>query len=123
MHSTNPYFMQQEFKYVDISFLKNMTSNDPLIMSEIIQLFKMEVPKYMNDIYLHLNNKNWGELSAAAHKAKSSFALMGINESVSDLKDLEIKSKTQIDTDTFSSIVQNIERVYHEAMKELDTLI
>ncbi|HBX51935.1 MAG: hypothetical protein A2275_18520 [Bacteroidetes bacterium RIFOXYA12_FULL_35_11] len=115
--------MQQEFKHVDISFLKNMTSDDPLIMSEIIQLFKMEVPKYLHDIYLHLNSKNWNELSAAAHKAKSSFALMGINESVSNLKDLEIKSKNQIEIETFTSLVQNIERVYHEAMKELEPLI
>lgn len=115
--------MDGDFKYVDVSFLKNMTNGDKTVMGEIIQLFKLEVPKYMHDLYLHLNNKNWDELSAAAHKAKSSFALMGIHECVTDLKNLEIFSKKREEIDSLSSIIQNIERIYNEASQELDRLV
>ncbi|MBI5218725.1 MAG: Hpt domain-containing protein [Bacteroidia bacterium] len=112
--------MENEKKYVDISFLKNLTGGDNVVISEVINLFKMEVPRYIQELNTALNNKNWDELAAVAHKAKSSFALMGINDVVTDLKKLETLSKDEKNTDSISDIVKNVEAIYLSSVKELE---
>jgi HPt (histidine-containing phosphotransfer) domain-containing protein len=116
-------FIMDGNKYVDITFLRNMTGGDDLIINEIVHLFKMEVPKYLDEMQLHINNKNWYELSAAAHKAKSSFALMGISDIVGELKTIELLSKDQKEIETYQEILKKVEFVYNDSLKELDDIL
>jgi hypothetical protein len=112
--------MESGYKYVDISFIQNLTSGDIVVIKEIISLFRMEVPLYIADLKKSYDEKQWDNLAAVAHKAKSSFALMGIQEVVADLKSLEIQAKDKQITDIFPAIISNVETIYNLAIKELE---
>lgn len=115
--------MFNNFIYVDISYLQNLTGGDIAVMKEIISLFKLEVPKYLCDLKRCNDQKSWDDLAACAHKAKSSFALMGIGDVVTDLKNLEILARDKNDSPQYDIIIQSVEDIYEKAIAELDTFL
>jgi len=77
----------------DLKYLQQMTGNDSTRMKEMIELFLNQLAEIRLDIRTLLERKNWGELSRLAHKIKSSSLVMGIEQMVKDMKELELLAK------------------------------
>lgn len=112
--------MDNIYQYVDITFLQNLTGGSAGTTIEIISLFKSEVPKYLADLRKSIEENNLDNVAYTAHKAKSSFALMGIGDVVTALKDMEISAKSLSGAEKFSATVDQVERIYFKAIEELD---
>ena len=80
-------------KFIDLSYLKEMSGNDNNIIEEMIEIFIDQVPEFTENITNHFESQNWEGLGAVAHKAKSSVRTMGMEYMGDCLEQLEHFSK------------------------------
>ena len=76
-----------------------------------------EYNKYMPEL---LQNKDYDSLSKMAHKAKSSVAVMGMNEVADLLKELEILTHEEKEVDQYESMINEFLEQSQLAIKELE---
>ncbi len=104
--------MASNFTYADLSYLESMAMGSNEMIVEMIQIFIDQLPEFTDGMTAHLDNRQWAELGALAHKAKSSVAVMGMNALADDLKVLELKAKSGLDTEQYPLLVSKfIEQV------------
>ncbi|MFH2140852.1 MAG: Hpt domain-containing protein, partial [Bacteroidota bacterium] len=77
----------------DLTYLNSITSGDKKNLVEIIELFFDQVPEIQNNFNIALNSRNFEEISAIAHKAKSSVNIIGLKLLAEKLYTLEINAK------------------------------
>ena len=85
--------MNSNTKIIDLSYLKEMSGNNKDIMVEMVEIFIDQNPEFTEGISSHFENRQWTELGAVAHKAKSSVRIMGMDELGDCLEKIEHYSK------------------------------
>jgi HPt (histidine-containing phosphotransfer) domain-containing protein len=116
--------MDIQYKQIDLSYLKQMEADTGAgVMKEMIELFKETVPELVAWMDKAIANKDWNDLSEAAHKAKSNITIMGMNSMAADLKQLEIWAKSNQEIEKYTDIVNRFKAVVAEALKESDEVI
>ncbi|MDE5422175.1 Hpt domain-containing protein [Ancylomarina sp. DW003] len=85
--------MSSNTKIIDLSYLKEMSGNNKEIMIEMVEIFIEQTPEFTQGISNYFENKQWTELGAIAHKAKSSVRIMGMSELGDCLEKIEHYSK------------------------------
>ena len=85
--------MDSHTKIIDLSYLKEMSGNNKDIMVEMVEIFIEQNPEFTEGISSYFENKQWTELGAIAHKAKSSVRIMGMDELGDCLEKIEHYSK------------------------------
>ena len=81
---------------INLSYLKKTTNNDKEIILQLVEIFKSQLPDLKEGIINSYNQKNWIALKNAAHKAKNSFNMMGLDKDAQNLKEIELEcSKTE----------------------------
>lgn len=109
----------QEYMKTDLRYLEEMTEGDRALIKELIGIFSTQVEEYSLQLQVLLDENNWSELSKLAHKAKSSVAIMGMNELAGKLKSLEVLAGEGNDTDSFQELVDAFKSDSAIAVKEL----
>lgn len=105
---------------INLDYLKKTTENDMDIIQSLLEMFKMQIPDLKTGMLNALNDKNWNALREAAHKAKNSFQILGMQEEADKLQELEILCKLEKDTDTYDEIVQNFIVACDNSVKEIE---
>ncbi len=85
--------MNSNTKIIDLSYLKEMSGNNKDIMVEMVEVFIEQNPEFTEGVFSHFENRQWTELGAVAHKAKSSVRIMGMDELGDCLEKIEHYSK------------------------------
>ena len=70
-----------------------------------------------------LASKNYTSLGLLAHKAKSSVAIMGMNELADMLKTFELQAREGKEPQLYESYIERFKNETEEAIKELDDLL
>ena len=70
-----------------------MSGNNTDIMHEMVDIFIEQNPEFIEGISAYFENKQWTDLGAIAHKAKSSVRIMGMNALGDCLEKIEHYSK------------------------------
>ncbi len=109
--------------HINLDYLHSMSGGMNELIIEMIDLFRDQIPEFLERMKKALNDKNWSELSEAAHKAKSSINIMGMDDLGNELNELEMKAKEAKATDTYSETVSRFEKVTNEALVELDEIV
>ncbi len=78
---------------LDLSYLKEMSGNNKDIMKEMVAIFIEQTPEFTQGVADYFESRNWTQLGAIAHKAKSSVRIMGMNELGTCLENIEHYSK------------------------------
>ncbi|MBE9469413.1 MAG: response regulator [Bacteroidetes bacterium] len=110
-------------KFVNLSYLKSVAENDNNIIIEFINIFKSQIPEFIEELNTAYNDKKWQELSSVAHRAKSSVAMLGISELADDMKNLEICAKEEKEIEKYPLIISKFEKILKLVLHELDFLI
>jgi HPt (histidine-containing phosphotransfer) domain-containing protein len=97
--------MAGKFTYADLTYLESMTMGSNELVIEMIKIFIDQLPEFTEGLVEHLKNKDYTALGALAHKAKSSVAVMGMNQLAADLKTLEICAKAGTDPESYPTLV------------------
>lgn len=106
----------------DLSYLNNMAGGNNEIIREMITIFNEQSGEYIRDIQKYLDDKDYNMLGKLAHKAKSSVAIMGMNELAEDLKSLEINTKDKKETESYPIIVEKFINTTKQAIAELNEI-
>jgi HPt (histidine-containing phosphotransfer) domain-containing protein len=107
---------------VDLSYLRNMTDNNPELIKELVDIFISQADEYTKEMQEYYARGDWQSLSRLAHKAKSSVAIMGMSELSEMLKDFELSARDQKNVDKFFGYISKFEHDINIACKELKSL-
>jgi HPt (histidine-containing phosphotransfer) domain-containing protein len=104
----------------DLNYLKTMSGGDPVFIREMIDLFREQIEEYKSEMPELLRKKEYSSLSKMAHKAKSSVAVMGMNQVAELLKELEILAAEEKEVDRLESMVDEFLSQSQLAIEELE---
>lgn len=111
-----------KYKYIDPTHLDSVTEGDEKFKQELITVFIQQLPTLLVGLEKALDGKDYKQLSAIAHKTKSSVALMGIESLRADMAELEQQAKNGNDEELFKKIVTNFISVSTDVLAEIETL-
>ncbi|MCK5823124.1 MAG: response regulator [Bacteroidales bacterium] len=109
--------------FINLSYLKSVSEGDNNIIIEFLNIFKSQVPEFIEELNDSYNNKDWQTLGAVAHRAKSSVAMLGITQLESDMKNLEISTKEEKEIEKYPLIISKFEKISKLVLNELDIII
>lgn len=109
-----------EYKVFNPQYLENVTGGDPEISKEIVAIFRDQVPEFISEMKDLLEKKKYFELGLLAHKAKSSVAIMGMDETARMLKTFELDAKKGENPAGYPGFVSRFEEDTLLVLKEID---
>jgi len=112
-----------DYKYIKVEYLESVSGGDNDIIVEIVALFREQAGEFYNEMRTLLAAKDYYNLGLLAHKAKSSAAIMGMNDLVVMLKTFELNAREGIEPEKYESYIEKFKNDTGEALKELDNLI
>ena len=113
---------ESQFKFIDPTHIDSVTGGDEKFKQELIGVFVQQMPTLIVGLEKALQDNDYKQLSAIAHKTKSSVALMGIESLRADMAELEQKAKVGDDVECYKRIVTNFIEVSTEVLAEIETL-
>jgi len=109
-----------KFELINISYLESVAGGDIEIIREIAEIFKSQIPEFIDEMKYLSNKKDFYNLGLLAHKAKSSIAIMGMEDLAIMLKEFEIIAKESIDPGKHEYFISRFEKDTSDAIIELD---
>ena len=107
-------------RITDLTYLKNISKSNPVIISEMIELYLKQTPPLIVLMKESAHTKNWDTLKASVHKLIPSFIIVGINEEFTEMaKKLQQYALDQVDSKDMLSLVSKIEKICTQACVEL----
>lgn len=119
---TQPEIQTDIYTYVNLNYLNSIGQGDTKFQNDLISIFKEQMPKLNEQLKKALNEKDYQELSAVAHKAKSSVAMLGIEVLKQKMEQLEIKAKMMEETETYSNLVADFDKISALVLLEIKDL-
>ncbi len=117
------YSGMAEYKFIRTDYIEMVSGGDAELKRELISIFREQVAEFYEEMKSLLSDKKYASLGQLAHKAKSSVAIMGMDELAEMLKTLELKAVNGIDSDDYGSIVERFGSDTKSALIELESLI
>jgi len=119
--------MKEQEKHIDLSYLRQHTNSNPLLMSEMIDIYLEQTPLLINAMKKGLAQMDWHLLHAAAHKLKPSFRIMGMqNDNEAIANKIQELAAAQQSSDIIAELVVSLEKIcssgFIELGQELNTL-
>ncbi|MCF6242068.1 MAG: Hpt domain-containing protein [Bacteroidales bacterium] len=105
---------------INLNYLKTTTNNDKDTIRVLLEIFKEQAPELKSDILSAFEQKNWTALQKAAHKAKNSFQILGLNAEAEKLQELEVLCKKEKDTHLYKNYVDEFLQSCDEALNEIE---
>ena len=111
----------ENIKYVDLTYLSRLTKANPVLMSEMIDVYLKQTPPLITTMKESLKNQDWHSLKAAAHKIIPSFAIIGLNSHFENLaiKIQEYASNMEL-SEEINELILKLESVCNSAYLELE---
>ncbi|MCX6325284.1 MAG: Hpt domain-containing protein [Bacteroidia bacterium] len=106
-----------------MAYLDSVSGGDPVIIREIVIMFKDQSIEIYNEMISHFSGKNYNSLGLLAHKAKSSVAIMGMNDLALMLKTFELQAKEGKEPQLFESYITRFKTETDAAVIELEYLL
>jgi HPt (histidine-containing phosphotransfer) domain-containing protein len=112
-----------DYRFINTEYLETVTGGDKEILSEIVGIFRSQIVEISTQMRSCQLNKDFHSLSMLAHKAKSSVAIMGMNDLAAVLKTFELEAKDGKNSEKYSGYIERYDKETKEAVLELDNYI
>jgi HPt (histidine-containing phosphotransfer) domain-containing protein len=112
-----------DYKFINMEYLDSVSGGDTGIISEIVVIFKEQSAEIYTEMRSYLAEKNYTALGLLAHKAKSSVAIMGMDEMAQMLKTFELQAKEGIEPQLYEEYLERFKKDTEGAISELNDLI
>ena len=112
-----------DYKYIKTEYLEMVSGGDCELIRELINMFRDQVVEIHYEMQSLLSAKSFYSLGLLAHKAKSSVAIMGMDDLAEMLKTLESKAKEGKDLSHFESYIARFGSETKAAIAELDDFV
>lgn len=104
---------------VNVSYIEEVCGGDKEIIIEMVNIFIDQIPELAGEMESLYNEGKYFDLGLIAHKAKSSVAIMGMEELAGLLKDLEMKAKAELEKDLYKGYIDEFISQTSKAIEEL----
>lgn len=101
----------------DKTYFLDVSSGDPFIMQELIDIFEEQIPEFVRDMKEALQMGDFKKLAAVAHKAKSSVSVFGMKKWEEQLKHLQVELLENRIPTNLSEIIINFEKDAYETLQ------
>lgn len=105
---------------IDLNYLKTTTNNDKNTIVILLDIFKEQAPDLKKEVLSAFKQKDWIALQKAAHKAKNSFLILGLNKEAKKLQELEILCKKEKETHRYKKLVDDFVLACNQAVDEIE---
>jgi HPt (histidine-containing phosphotransfer) domain-containing protein len=112
-----------DYKFIKMEYLDSVSGGDPEIIREIVIMFKNQSIEIYNEMKSHLSENNYQSLGLLAHKAKSSVAIMGMNDLALMLKTFEFQAREGNESELYESYLTRFKTETEAAVIELEDLV
>jgi len=112
-----------DYKFIKTDYLEMVASGDSGLIKELAEMFRDQVFETYSEMKTLLSEKKYHALGLLAHKAKSSVAIMGMDDLAELLKTFELQAKDGRDPDDYESYIERFGNDTKSALLELDNLI
>ena len=112
-----------DYKFINTEYLDSVAGGDNETIREIVNMFKGQVIEFHNEMKSFLVQKDYQSRGMLAHKAKSSVAIMGMNDLATMLKTFELQAKEGKEPEQYQAYIDRFRDDTAEAVKELDDLL
>ena len=110
-------------KLVNTEYLDSVSGGDTDVFREIVIMFKEQSIEIYNEMTSLYSERNYTSLGFLAHKAKSSVAIMGMNDLAVMLKIFELQAKGEKEPELYESYINRFKEETDAAVKELEDLV
>ena len=111
------------YKFINTEYLETVTGGNKETLIELVGIFREQVSEIVNEMKtLHAKN-DFYSLGMLAHKAKSSVAIMGMNDLAIMLKTFEIEGREGRNKENYKSYIDRYEKEAIQAVGELENYI
>jgi len=114
-----PVAQQREERYSNIDYLKQVSGGDAMIMKKAIGKFIETTPEMVAQMEQYLSREDYEELAKSAHKLKSSVAMMGMDEILKTIKNIELVAKNQERIDVLPVLINRTKKMLFSSFDEL----
>ena len=111
------------YKFINSEYLDSVSGGDPDVIREIVIMFKDQSVEIFNEMTSLMAEKNYVSLGFLAHKAKSSVAIMGMNDLAIMLKNFELQAKGEKEPELYESYIKRFKEETDAAVKELEDMV
>lgn len=106
-----------------MEYLDSVSAGDTGIINEILKIFKEQSAEIYLEMKSLLAAKNYNSLGLLAHKAKSSVAIMGMEEMANILKTFELQAREGKEHHLYESYIEKFHNDTKQAIIELEDII
>jgi HPt (histidine-containing phosphotransfer) domain-containing protein len=110
---------QDESKYYNLAYLKELSAGDTLFVRSIVKQFVAEAPLVIQKIVNASREHNWDDLTYQVHKFIPNLAFVGISDIKDEMYNLELFSKNRTDLSTIPQLVNILEKRCELALNSL----
>jgi HPt (histidine-containing phosphotransfer) domain-containing protein len=111
------------YKLINPEYLNSIAGDDSEMIAEIVGMFKTQSAEIFEEMKVLHSKKEFVHLGMLAHKAKSSVAIVGMNELAAMLKTFELAAKEGKDTNLYESYITKFGEDTVAAVAELEDLV
>jgi HPt (histidine-containing phosphotransfer) domain-containing protein len=112
-----------DYKFIKTEYLESVSGGDNETILELVTMFRDQVAEMSLEMRALLLKKDYNALGMLAHKAKSSVAIMGMNDLADTLKTFELQAKESRETDKYETYISRYEQDTKDAVKELENFV
>lgn len=112
-----------DYKFINTEYLESVSEGDSDVIRELVNMFRDQVYEISNEMKYLLAERKYPSLGQLAHKAKSSVAIMGMNDLAAMLKNFELQAMDGNFPDLYESYITRFTVETKAAVAELDDLV
>jgi HPt (histidine-containing phosphotransfer) domain-containing protein len=112
-----------DYKFINMEYLDSVSGGDPEIICEIVIMFKNQAIEIYNEMKSQLSEKKYQSLGLLAHKAKSSVAIIGMNDLAAMLRKFESEAKVGTESELYESYITRFKVETDAAVEELEDIV
>jgi HPt (histidine-containing phosphotransfer) domain-containing protein len=112
-----------DYKFIKMDYLNSVSDGNPEVIREIVIIFKDQASEIYNEMMRRFTEKNYVLLGLLAHKAKSSVAIMGMDDLALMLKMFELQAKEGREDELYESYITRFKADTDAAITELENLV
>jgi HPt (histidine-containing phosphotransfer) domain-containing protein len=108
---------------IDLGFLKEMAQGNSAFMEEILTMFINTTPESLTKMQEAIDNQDWDQLKAIAHRLKSSMFLIGIKELEMNMATIEQLALNPEERPVISGILARTRNICELAIEKLKPML
>jgi HPt (histidine-containing phosphotransfer) domain-containing protein len=111
------------YQYINLEYLNELSEGNNEFKKDMILTFLDRVPFYIEEFKELKSSQNWQNMQFFAHKAKSTFQLMGIQKLADDAALIELYCKEGIREKEIEKLLNEMAPYFISVVKEMKKAI